>query len=611
MSVAELFDAAISGNINRFNGVIVGGALISLQHVTPSGNCILHVAAKSGQVQIMQKVLDSLYPHSPLHARNCKGNTALHIATSLGHLDMSELLINRAIDQEAEVKRLLLRAQNVGQNTALHLAVKHGHYDIVDLLITKEPGLTSITNKAGESPLFQAVDRGFFEIALRILEISECSDEGRNKMNVLHAAVIRVEIKSRFKTIRRDWWQNIQTCLNIFGAPQRRLDITGADFVRKMLDKFPNAIMKADDFGWTPLHYAAYFGNFEVVKLFLENNNIAVAYKQDTQGMSALHISAMKGHCDVMRAIIEKFPYTSEFLDKRGRTALHLAAESGRTKAVKILLSSLAFQDLINVQENDKGNTAMHLAAIKSRYKVLILLAGNSRVEKRATNKEGKTVADILQLDKLLGWIEIMLPNRSKALLSLEKEVERQNTGEQIAESEGHEQFKESQRVEAAAKVQGDFEELKKYNVVVMTLITTVTFAAAFQVPGGYDGNGHANLQKRRDFRIFLIFDTFSFGSSAFSLLIYFAMPVIQKMTFVLKIVQPVAVFLSIISLSFMIFAFSFGVAAVLDEKSSLYALSNISALYGWAFPVLVFGIIYYIFIIPLTYIRNKLVRPF
>ena len=83
---------------------------------------------------------------------NCKGNTALHIAASLGHIDMSELLITRAIDQEAEVKRLLLKAQNVEQNTALQLAVKHGHCDIVDLLIRKEPGLTSITNKAGESP---------------------------------------------------------------------------------------------------------------------------------------------------------------------------------------------------------------------------------------------------------------------------------------------------------------------------------------------------------------------------------------------------------------------------------------------------------------------------
>ncbi|XP_065621225.1 ankyrin repeat-containing protein At5g02620 [Quercus suber] len=597
MNTARLFDDAISGNIDSFNREISDGALISLEHVTPSGNCILHVAAKSGQAQIMKSVLDSLYPHSPLHATNFKGNTALHIAASLGYLYMSELLITRAIDQEAEVKRLLLKAQNEEKNTALHLAVKHGHNDIVDLLIRKEPGLTSITNKAGESPLFQAVDRGFFEIALRILDISECSDEGRNKMNVLHAAVIRVEIKSRFKTIRNDWRQNIQTCWNIFGST-RRLDITGADFVRKMLDKFPNAIMKADDFGWTPLHYAAYFGNFEVVKLFLENNNISLASKRDIQGMSALHISAREGHCDVMSAIIETFPYTCELLDNRGRTALHLAAESGRTKAVKILLSSSAFRDLINDQENEKGNTAMHLATIKRRYKVLILLADDTRVEKRATNKEGKTVADILQLDKLLWWtqilalwwIEIMSEklmlmrwDRGEDFLSLEQEVERETTEEQIAENEGH-----------AAKVQGgtgaannivDLEELKKYNVVVMTLVTTVTFAAAFQVPGGYDSHGKANLVKSRDFGYFLMYDTFSFGSSAASLLIYFAMPAIEKMTFVQKIVQPLAVFLSMISLLSMYFAFASGIRAVLDEKSVLdsVARSNMVLLLGSA----------------------------
>ena len=194
MNIARLFDDAISGNIVSFNREIRDGALISLEHKTPSGNCILHVAAKSGQAQIMERVLDSLYPNSPLYATNCKGNTALHIAASLGNLGMSQLLIARALDQEAEVKRLLLKAQNVVQNTALHLAVKHGHCDIVDLLIRNEPGLTSITNKAGESPLFLAMDRGFFEIALRILQTRECSDGGRNNMNVLHAAVIRAEI---------------------------------------------------------------------------------------------------------------------------------------------------------------------------------------------------------------------------------------------------------------------------------------------------------------------------------------------------------------------------------------------------------------------------------
>nr|POE84845.1 isoform 2 of nuclear factor nf-kappa-b p105 [Quercus suber] len=232
MNAAELFDAAISGNVNSFSREIGDGVLISLDQWTSCrGNTILHAAAKSGENRIMGIVLNSLSPHSPLYTPNFKGNTALHIAVSLGRFDMSLLLISRAVYQGAEVKRLLLRAKNVEQDTALHLAVKHGHYDIVVLLITEDPKLTLITNNAGESPLFLAVDRGFFEIALRILEIQECSDEGRKNMNVLHAAVIRVEIKSWFKTIRKDWWQNIQTCLNIFGSSQlktRKLDITGA-----------------------------------------------------------------------------------------------------------------------------------------------------------------------------------------------------------------------------------------------------------------------------------------------------------------------------------------------------------------------------------------------
>lgn len=208
------------------------------------------------------------------------------------------------------------------------------------------------------------------------------------------------------------------------------------------------------------------------------------------------------------------------------------------------------------------------------------------------------------------------MPQHRSEVLSWEQEVERPTTEEQIAENEGHEQFKESQRIEPAAKVQGgkgaanntvDLKEWRKYNVLVMTLITTVTFAAAFQVPGGYDANGKANLVKSRDFRNFLIFDTLSFGSSAGSLLIYFFMPVIQQMTSVQKyMVQTVAIWLSILSLTFMLFAFIAGVSAVLDEKSSLYSLTNITIVYGWAFPIILFGTACHIFIARGISVMNK-----
>ena len=45
-----------------------------------------------------------------------------------------------------------------------------------------------------------------------------------------------------------------------------------ADFVSKMLEKFPDTISEGDVSGRIPLHYAAYYGDTEVVEQFLEKN---------------------------------------------------------------------------------------------------------------------------------------------------------------------------------------------------------------------------------------------------------------------------------------------------------------------------------------------------
>ena len=122
---------------------------------------------------------------------NCKGNTALHIAASLGHFDMTKLLIMIANSQEVEMRKELLRKQNRENSTALHEAIKYNHYAIVELLIREDPGLTLFTNTYGESPLFLAVDRQFYRIALHIIEtIAVCDYGGRKGKNVLHSAVI-------------------------------------------------------------------------------------------------------------------------------------------------------------------------------------------------------------------------------------------------------------------------------------------------------------------------------------------------------------------------------------------------------------------------------------
>ena len=184
---AGLFNAAILGNVSFFEGN--RGEHLNLNQVTDRGNSILHVAAKFEKLQIMEMVLER--QPSLFYKKNRKGNTALHIAASLGYFDMTKHLITFAKVKGVEKKMELVRMKNNVKNTALHEAIINDHYDIVELLISEDPELALFTNNAGDSPLFLAVDRGFCRIALHILEaVPKCSYGGRKRMNVLHAAVI-------------------------------------------------------------------------------------------------------------------------------------------------------------------------------------------------------------------------------------------------------------------------------------------------------------------------------------------------------------------------------------------------------------------------------------
>ncbi|KAK7851025.1 ankyrin repeat-containing protein itn1, partial [Quercus suber] len=281
-------------------------------------------------------------------------------------------------------------------------------------------------------------------------------------------------------------------------------------FVGELLESkiCPSAILEADDFGWIPLHYAAYMGRVQVVKLFLENNN-STAYVKDREGKCAIHIAAKEGHIDVLRVIILKCPDTCELFDNRDRTALYLAVESGRRNVVKLFLQELAFQDLINEHDNE-GNTAFHLAAIKGHYALLMMLADDRRVDRMAINTAGMTTIDIVQSDKRFMSYEkdviISKLNRDDFLLSLEQMVDRQTISSEPAEvlrNAGLEldRKKVKQTAEEAVYSRLDVQNIANINLLVATIIANVTFSAAIQVPGGYDSEGVAILSKNGDFR--------------------------------------------------------------------------------------------------------------
>ena len=77
---------------------------------------------------------------------------------------------------------------------------------------------------------------------------------------------------------------------------------------------------------------------------------------------------------------------------------------------------------------------------------------------------------------------------------------------------------KEVQTVEnkGASMATDDQDNISKFSLTSITIITTVTYAAAFQLPGGYDSNtGMPVLRNHTAFQSFLVFNSLSFACSA------------------------------------------------------------------------------------------------
>ena len=84
---------------------------------------------------------------------------------------------------------------------------------------------------------------------------------------------------------------------------------------------------------------------------------------------------------------------------------------------------------------------------------------------------------------------------------------------------------KEVQTLEnkGASMATDDQENISKFSLTSITIITTVTYAAAFQLPGGYDSNtGMPVLRNDPAFLFFLVFNSLSFLCSAAVMFIHY-----------------------------------------------------------------------------------------
>ncbi|PIN23034.1 26S proteasome regulatory complex, subunit PSMD10 [Handroanthus impetiginosus] len=116
----------------------------------------------------------------------------------------------------------------------------------------------------------------------------------------------------------------------------------------------------------TPLYEACREGHVEIVKLLLENDATAVAYKVNLREESVFFAACERGKIDLVKYLLS-FPRLLMLDVDMGTSSLHVAASCGNTEIVKEILN--ARPDFAR-KRNSQGCTPLHIACSKGQLEI-------------------------------------------------------------------------------------------------------------------------------------------------------------------------------------------------------------------------------------------------
>ncbi|CAO2189974.1 unnamed protein product [Urochloa humidicola] len=354
-----------------------------------------------------------------------------------------------------------------------------------------------------------------------------------------------------------------------------------------VLEKRQDLRTKADDSGSTPLHFAASVGVKGVTSLLVQGNKTDEMTRADSNGMRPIHTAASVGAMDALRALVRGNDDDSSaahllVLDRKGRTFLHVAVENNKTDIVKFVCREPMFMNILNMKKDIDGNTGgLHLAvkilnmkdvdgntalhlAVKNRDESSFgHLVGNRLVDLNHVNKDGYTPLDIASKIK----IENSYASRQNPTEWMIRVLA--HSGAYFSARRRDLKFGTAQNNQAVPLA------LTTESVLIASaLIATVTFAAAFAMPGSYKlgGNpkaGTPELGSRYSFKVFLVADILAFYCSVaatFSLAEYGSRGNVDPL--VRHTYAKRAIWLFHIALKSVIVAFALGVTVVMWDIS-------------------------------------------
>ncbi|KAJ0790415.1 putative ankyrin repeat-containing domain, PGG domain, leucine-rich repeat domain superfamily [Helianthus annuus] len=469
----------------------------------------LYEAAIKGDWKAAKPILDKR-PDVIRSAITENYETLLHVAASAESTKAVEEFVINLVNM---MEKKDLELQNKNYNTALSLAAAAGNVKTAMIMVENNPAVAEIPGNNRTMPLYMAALFGKPEMARYLYGIS--------------------------KKMGGDYWSHdnrgwvLQKCVesDIFDLALKIVGDRPELLVKKGLltDVLLALAQKPKAFKGKKLHYVfriikSIFGAFHVkvgpgekesealqlLKIIWKN--IATMAKTEINdiirgpplGLGAiksypsrvLFVAAKMGNTRFIVELIRSYPDLIWKQDDKGKTIFHLAIKRRQEKIYNMLYEIGAMKDLITPIKDKKGNNMLHMVS-------------KSAKQSRFQNVSGVA----FQMQRELLWfkeVEQMIPPQYR------QRKNGDNVTPQDLFTKKHETL--------VTKGEDWMKNTASHCMVVATLITTIVFAAAFTLPGGYDQDtGIPFFRKEPALIIFVIADTVSLISSSTSILMFLA----------------------------------------------------------------------------------------
>ncbi|CAO2148285.1 unnamed protein product [Urochloa humidicola] len=466
---SRLLEAATTGDAITMQNLAMHDSAVLLG-TTPQGNTCLHIASICGH----KGFCEATQPLNPslLAAFNSDGETPLLTAVTSGRVSLASFLLRCCRDRRRS--DAILMQDSRGCN-ALHHTIRSGHRELALELIEAEPSLSHAVNKHDESPMFMAVMRNYADVFMRLLEIPGSAHLGAYGYNALHAAV-----RSGNSVISK-----------------------------KIMETRPELAREENKDKNTPMHLAVLWDKVDVVRVLLEHDrSLGYVISSDNNGAPLINSCAYRGHVDVARELLKHCPDVP-YSDKDGWTCLHSAVWNEQAEFVEFVLGSPQLRKLVNMRTSN-GSSSLHLAVKKCNPKMVAALLLHQDIDVTVLDNIGapaiRKLNEATDHAKTLNWNEISMlmlkadPQDAGCIYNLHKEA------------------KDAVTNLSRKDIKSLTQTYTGNTSLVAILIATITFAAAFTLPGGFStdvgSEGLPIMAGKVAFQAFLVFDTLAMCSS-------------------------------------------------------------------------------------------------